>query len=110
MCFYSSLIFIVTVTATSAGMLFVEMHERKSLSSDHNHDHSTIWPRIWFAEILGLTSVCVGLVQFLPQLYQTYMAGSIGALSIPTMLVQVPGSFLLAWFLACQPATNFTTW
>ena len=34
----------------------------------------------------------------------------IGAVSIPTMLIQVPGSFLMAYTLAIRPGVTFSTW
>jgi len=34
----------------------------------------------------------------------------VGALSIPTMLIQCPGSFIFVYSLAIQPGTNPTSW
>ena len=35
---------------------------------------------------------------------------SVGALSIPSILIQAPGSFLFVYSLAVRPGNNFTTW
>lgn len=34
----------------------------------------------------------------------------VGALSIPAMMMQTPGSFLLCYTIAMSPGTNFTSW
>lgn len=34
----------------------------------------------------------------------------VGALSIPAMLMQTPGSFLFCYTIAMSPGTNFTSW
>jgi uncharacterized protein with PQ loop repeat len=64
----------------------------------------------WCASVLGVVSMCVAVVQYLPQLFKTWESKVVGALSIPTMLMQSPGSFLLAYSLAVRPGVNWTSW
>jgi len=64
----------------------------------------------YLAGIFGLGSTFLSTIQFLPQIRKTYVNKSVGALSIPSMLIQCPGSFILVVFLAIQPGTNWTTW
>ncbi|OUM64096.1 hypothetical protein PIROE2DRAFT_28259, partial [Piromyces sp. E2] len=65
---------------------------------------------IYLAGVYGLGSSGFSLIQFLPQIKKTFVNKSVGALSIPSMLIQCPGSFILVIFLAIQPGTNWTTW
>jgi len=65
---------------------------------------------IYLAGVYGLGSTFFSLIQFLPQIKKTFVNKSVGALSIPSMLIQCPGSFILVIFLAIQPGTNWTTW
>ncbi|KAG5462205.1 MAG: hypothetical protein BJ554DRAFT_5496 [Olpidium bornovanus] len=62
-----------------------------------------------FAGLNGLMSMALGTVQFLPQIYWTWKA-KVRALSIPMMLLQTPGSFLLAYTISIRPGTNWTSW
>eukprot|EP00158_Paraphelidium_tribonemae_P004404 Partr_v1_DN26737_c1_g1_i3_m8679 putative PQ loop repeat protein len=64
---------------------------------------------IW-ADILGLVSLVISVFQFFPQLFQTYVTWQVGALSIPSMCMQTPGSFILVYTLAVRPGTNASTW
>ncbi|ORX85336.1 hypothetical protein BCR32DRAFT_217141 [Anaeromyces robustus] len=65
---------------------------------------------IYLAGVYGVSSSVFSLIQFLPQIRKTFVEKSVGALSIPSMLIQCPGSFILVLFLAIQPGTNWTTW
>ncbi|KAF9941453.1 hypothetical protein BGZ75_000539 [Mortierella antarctica] len=50
------------------------------------------------------------MIQYIPQIIETYFRKSVGALSIPMMLMQTPGAILLAVSLALRPGANWTTW
>ncbi|KAF9942065.1 hypothetical protein BGZ65_010976 [Modicella reniformis] len=63
-----------------------------------------------WAAFLGITSVILAIIQYLPQIHRTYKRKSVGALSIPMMLMQTPGAALLTLSLALQKGTNWTTW
>jgi len=65
---------------------------------------------IYLAGVYGVIATVMSLIQFLPQIRKTYVNKSVGALSIPSMLIQCPGSFIIVLFLAIQPGTNWTTW
>lgn len=55
-----------------------------------------------YANTLGMAATLISLVQFLPQIYTTYVLKSAGALSIPMMCIQVPGSYVWAASLAVR--------
>lgn len=54
--------------------------------------------------------MCITFFQYLPQILHTYHAKTVGAVSIPTMLIQVPGSYLMVYTLAVRPGVNASTW
>ncbi|KAJ2548964.1 hypothetical protein EV175_004625 [Coemansia sp. RSA 1933] len=65
--------------------------------------------RTW-ASLLGLFSLCLTCIQFLPQILKTWRSGVVGALSIPMMLMQTPGGFLFAYSIAVRPGVNWSSW
>ncbi|RKP22758.1 hypothetical protein SYNPS1DRAFT_4234, partial [Syncephalis pseudoplumigaleata] len=65
--------------------------------------------RQW-AGVLGVFSMLVATIQYLPQIWTTWCAKTVGALSIPMMLIQTPGSFIFVYTLASREGTNWTTW
>ncbi|KAF9436816.1 hypothetical protein BGZ76_002898 [Entomortierella beljakovae] len=67
------------------------------------------WVSSW-ATFLGITSVTLAAIQYIPQIHRTYRRKSVGALSIPMMLMQTPGAALLTLSLALRPGANWTTW
>ncbi|TPX30540.1 hypothetical protein SmJEL517_g05927 [Synchytrium microbalum] len=62
------------------------------------------------AGIWGGVATLTGVVQFIPQIWHTFWLGHPGALSVETLIMQCPGSFLFAYSLAIQPRTNWTSW
>lgn len=62
------------------------------------------------ADVFGLLSMVCSTIQFAPQLYKTFKSKTVGALSIPSMCIQTPGSFLFVFTLAMRPGINVTTW
>lgn len=44
-----------------------------------------------FATCLGIVALLFSVLQFIPQIWTTWRLRHIGALSLPTMLIQVPG-------------------
>ncbi|KAF9349641.1 hypothetical protein BGX34_001678 [Mortierella sp. NVP85] len=69
------------------------------------HQATSSW-----AAFLGITSVILATIQYVPQIHRTYKRKSVGALSIPMMMMQTPGAALLTLNLALRPGTNWTTW
>lgn len=67
------------------------------------------WTKTW-ADFLGIMSMVLISIQFIPQLYRTWRRKSVGALSIQMMIMQVPGLFIFVYTLAIRPGTNWTTW
>lgn len=62
------------------------------------------------ALFLGLSGTLLAILQYAPQIYKTYRAGLVGALSLGTMCIQVPGSILFVISIAIRPGTNWTSW
>ncbi|PVV02687.1 hypothetical protein BB560_002854 [Smittium megazygosporum] len=67
--------------------------------------YTTLW-----GKLLGVFSLFVTLVQFIPQIVKTYSLKEPGSLSIPMMVMQSPGGFLFAYILASQPNSSWTSW
>ncbi|CAG8645525.1 5285_t:CDS:2, partial [Dentiscutata heterogama] len=67
-------------------------------------------PTKFWADCLGVISMVFASVQYFPQILRTWRRKSVGALSIPMMLIQTPGSFLFVYSLAIRPGTRWTTW
>ncbi|THH15531.1 hypothetical protein EW146_g4954 [Bondarzewia mesenterica] len=63
-----------------------------------------------WATFLGLASAALAALQYAPQLVHTYRHKLVGALSIPMMLIQTPGGFIIVLSIALQPGTNWTSW
>ncbi|KIM28209.1 hypothetical protein M408DRAFT_23915 [Serendipita vermifera MAFF 305830] len=64
---------------------------------------------LW-ATFLGLLSTVLAVVQYAPQLWTTWKAKTVGALSIPMMCIQTPGAILMVTSIAIRPGTNWTSW
>ncbi|CAG8760239.1 19850_t:CDS:2, partial [Racocetra persica] len=64
----------------------------------------------YWADSLGVMSTIFASIQYFPQIIRTWRRKSVGALSIPMMLIQTPGSFLFVYSLAIRPGTRWTTW
>ena len=62
------------------------------------------------AIFLGISGTILAILQYAPQIYKTYRAGLVGALSLGTMAIQVPGSVLFVISIAIRPGTNWTSW
>lgn len=45
---------------------------------------------------MGVLAACLAAMQYIPQLFTTWRLQTVGALSIPTMCIQTPGSFVFA--------------
>ncbi|KAK5815108.1 hypothetical protein F5H01DRAFT_308932 [Linnemannia elongata] len=82
---------------------------------DISHDdgggttRSRAWLLVW-AGLLGIIAAFLAMIQYIPQIIETYIRKSMGALSIPMMLIQTPGAILITVSLALRPGANWTTW
>lgn len=66
--------------------------------------------QLW-ADILGTISGGLAAVQYLPQIYHTWAMKDMKSLSVTTLSVQAPGSFLFALSLALRVgAEGWSTW
>jgi len=64
---------------------------------------------IW-ATFLGVSSAVLAALQYAPQIAHTYRRKLVGALSIPMMLIQTPGGFIMVISIMIRPGTNWTSW
>lgn len=62
------------------------------------------------ATFLGVSATILAILQYAPQIHKTYKARLVGALSLGTMAIQVPGSVLFVLSLAFRPGTDWTSW
>lgn len=62
------------------------------------------------ATFCGLSATLLAVLQYAPQIYKTYRSGLVGALSIGTMLIQVPGSILFVVSIMLGDGTDWTSW
>jgi len=65
---------------------------------------------IYLTTFLGVSATMLAVLQYGPQIYKTYRAGLVGALSLGTMFLQVPGSVLFVISIALAPGTDWTSW
>ncbi|KAH9034737.1 hypothetical protein EDB85DRAFT_1946470 [Lactarius pseudohatsudake] len=65
--------------------------------------------RLW-ATFLGVSSAVLAALQYAPQIMHTYRLKLVGALSVPMMMIQTPGGFIMAASIMIRPGTNWTTW
>lgn len=56
---------------------------------------------IW-ATFLGVSSAILAAIQYMPQIYHTYKAKLVGALSIPMMCMQSPGAIAMVLSIALR--------
>lgn len=71
-----------------------------------NRDYLLTW-----ANILGICAAIMSCIQYLPQLWTTYKIGHVLSLSITSMAIQVPGSFLFAFSLWLRVGwEGWSTW
>ncbi|WVW79470.1 hypothetical protein I302_101439 [Kwoniella bestiolae CBS 10118] len=64
----------------------------------------------YLATFLGVSGTILAVLQYAPQIYRTYHSKLVGALSLGTMAIQVPGSVLFVLSLVFRPGTNWTSW
>lgn len=62
-----------------------------------------------WAAFLGITSTLLAAAQYIPQILHTYRNKTVGSLSIPTMLLQVPGTAIFVYSLAIRPGIEWTS-
>lgn len=62
------------------------------------------------AQFCGVTGTLLAICQYAPQIYKTFRAGLVGALSIGTMCIQVPGSVMFCISIAVREGTDWTSW
>lgn len=64
-----------------------------------------------WANILGIACAVLTSVQYFPQIWTTYTLRHVGSLSVQTMMLQVPGSFIMAASLAVRVGLGgWSTW
>lgn len=86
----------------------------------HHHHHQLQRPLETFgpssrllvnrwAAFLGVTGTLLAAAQYVPQIVHTARTRLVGSLSIPMMLLQVPGSAIFVYSLAIRPGIDWTS-
>lgn len=65
---------------------------------------------ILWANWVGGTGAVLSTMQYLPQLVTTLRRRSRGSLSLATLAIQAPGSFILAYSIAVRPGVRWSSW
>ena len=75
------------------------------------HPNTSVSPQLTaWANFLGIQSMVLASLQYIPQLYTTWVLKHVGSLSIPMMCIQTPGSFVWAVSLASREGTKWSSW
>ena len=75
------------------------------------HSSTSISPQLTaWANFLGIQSMILASLQYIPQLFTTWTLKHVGSLSIPMMCIQTPGSFVWAVSLASREGTKWSSW
>ena len=64
----------------------------------------------YLATFLGVSATLLAILQYAPQIHKTYRSRLVGALSLGTMAIQVPGSVLFVLSLVLRSGTDWTSW
>ncbi|KAI8803758.1 hypothetical protein BJ742DRAFT_485121 [Cladochytrium replicatum] len=70
----------------------------------------SVSPSQWLAGVLGLISTATSVFMWMPQIVETWIQRRAGALSIPMLAMQAPGSFVFVYSIVKQPGANWTSW
>ncbi|KAJ4479154.1 hypothetical protein J3R30DRAFT_3403971 [Lentinula aciculospora] len=73
------------------------------------YDGSVPFPVAQWATFLGVSAALFAAIQFIPQIIHTFRLRLVGALSIPTLCIQIPQSLLTVLSIALRPGTNWTS-
>lgn len=63
-----------------------------------------------YAYFLSVIAMMVDFIHWAPQIYLTYKSKATGQLSIITLMIQVPGAFLVIYFQASLYGESVSTW
>jgi len=63
-----------------------------------------------YAKVLGIISAIAVFVQWVPQLYTTISLSKAGVLSLPMLLLQCPGAYMVVGFQLSSPQSDWSTW
>lgn len=72
--------------------------------------HPDSEPTVAFGQATGILTTVTTFVQWLPQLIETGRRRSVGALSIPMLCIQMPGSMVFFLYMAFAQHADVTTW
>jgi len=65
---------------------------------------------ITWANWLGGSAMVLSGLQYVPQIYTTFKRGTVGSLSLLTLSLQAPGSFVFAYSIAQRPGVRWSSW
>ena len=63
-----------------------------------------------YADVLSILSIIACCLQYIPQIWKTFKQKSPGNFSLIMLLLQSPGTYIWATYLALQKGSNITTW
>lgn len=63
-----------------------------------------------FANFSGMLSAVLATIQYIPQIYTTYLLKHSGSLSIEMMCIQIPGGLLWSYSLYANPGSKWSSW
>jgi len=96
--------------AMAAASFYLSLLHSHSSTGDPNSPSPPSDVLVKWANFLGLQSMVVASLQYIPQLYTTWKLKHVGSLSIPMMCIQTPGSFVWAVSLAFRQGTKWSSW
>jgi uncharacterized protein with PQ loop repeat len=96
--------------AMAAASFYLSLLHSQSSTGDPNSPSPPSDVLVKWANFLGLQSMVVASLQYIPQLYTTWKLKHVGSLSIPMMCIQTPGSFVWAASLAFRQGTKWSSW
>lgn len=65
---------------------------------------------MFFADISGVISTVLAIIQYIPQICTTFSVKHAGSLSIPMMCLQTPGGYIWSYSLYSQPNSQWSSW
>jgi len=65
---------------------------------------------IMFANVFGVAAAVLQIILYIPQIYTTYQNKTAGSLSVATLLIQIPGSFLVVYYQGIVLHNYWSTW
>ncbi|CCG83624.1 Putative uncharacterized protein [Taphrina deformans PYCC 5710] len=65
---------------------------------------------VTWANWLGGSAMVLSGLQYVPQIWTTFRRRTVGSLSVATLALQAPGSFVFAYSIAQRPGVRWSSW